>query len=223
MSEVSTAMKTSGSSVRSALLPLLFALCAALALPGLAQKKPSTDLTGFPLWSAKKTPLAGPFIPGLNAALLLTAEQCQKLVAAREEVMGNEKLQKLGASIKTNPNASEADRDAARKAYEEARDQFKDKIDGILTPDQRKLISGINTVFEEVTTATEEALRDRAGQLKGDKAGMEELRKEAREKITKDFKSRIEGLMSKDQWAALTKAADAEEAAAKNSVKVKKP
>lgn len=216
-------MKITGSSVRSTLLSLLFTLCTALALPAHAQKEKSSDLGGFPLWSAKKNPLAAPFIPGLNAALLLTEEQKGKLISAREEVLGNEKLQKLGASIKANPNASEADRDAARKAYEEARDQFKDKVDAILTADQRKLVSGLNTIYEEVTSATHEAYRDRASQLKGDKAGMEELQKEVREKIAKDFKGRLEGMLSKEQWAALTKAAAAEEAVAKNSVKVKKP
>ncbi len=215
-------MKTTVSPVRFLVFPCLFALCTALALPALAQKEKNTDLGGFPLWSAKKNPLTGPFIPGLNAALLLTPEQRDKLVAAREEIMGNEKLQKLGVAIKQNPNASEADRDAARKAHEEARDQFKDRVDTILTAEQRKLVAAINGVFDEVLTATHEAYQDRFGQLKGDKAGTEELRKEAQEKGLKDFKGRLEGLLSKEQWAALTKAAEAEEAVAKNSVKVKK-
>lgn len=214
-------MKITVRSPRSLALVLLV-LCTALALPALAQKKASTDLAGFPLWSAKKNPLTGPFIPGLNAALLLSAEQSAKLWAAREEILSNEKLQKLGASIKQNPNASEADREAARKSYEEARDQFKDRIATILTPEQLKLIASINTVFEEVAAATHEAYGDRFAQLKGDKAGWLELQKEATEKTLKDFKARLEGLLSKDQWAALTKAAEAEEAVAKNSVKVKK-
>ena len=68
-------MKTTVSPVRFTVLPLLFALCTALALPAHAQKQKSTDLAGFPLlWSAKKNPLTGPFIPGLNAALLLNDE-----------------------------------------------------------------------------------------------------------------------------------------------------
>ncbi|MEQ2008053.1 MAG: hypothetical protein ABMA26_14750 [Limisphaerales bacterium] len=216
-------MKTTVSPIRSSLLPILLTLCTALALPALAQKQKSTDLSGFPLWTAKKNPLAGPFIPGLNAALLLTEEQKAKLNAVRDETLGNEKLQKLGTTVKLNPNTSEADRDAARKAYEEARGQFKDRVDAILTADQRKLITTISTVFEEVASATGEAYRDRFAQLKGDKVGMEELQKESREKTMKDFKARLEGTLSKEQWAALNKAAEAEEAVAKNSVKIKKP
>ncbi len=216
-------MKTSVLAARSTVF--LFALCTALALPALAQKQKSTDLSGFPLlWSAKKTPLTGPFIPGLNAALLLSDEQKEKLIAAREETLSNEKLQKLGAGVKLNPNASDAEREAARKANEEARDQFKTRVENILTAEQRKLVERLNTVFEESLTAAQEAYRGQLEQVvKTDKARAEELRKEVREKSHKDFKARLEGMLSKEQWAALAKAAEAEEAAAKNSVKVKQP
>jgi len=217
-------MKTSASPIRSLLLTTFCVLFAALALPASAQKQKTTDLAGFPLlWSAKKNPLAGPFIPGLNAALLLSDEQKEKLITARQETLGNEKLQSLGAKVKQNPNASEAERDAAQKAQEEARGQFLTRVEGILTPDQRKLVGIINTIFEEVLTATGEAYHDRFAQLKGDKAGLEDLRKESQEKTFKDFRARLEGTLSKEQWAALTKAAEAEAAVAKNSVKVKKP
>lgn len=216
-------MQTTFLPVRPAVF--LFALYIALALPAVAQKQKSNDLSGFPLlWSAKKMPLTGPFIPGLNAALLLTDEQKEKVIAAREETLSNEKLQKLGAGVKLNPNASDAEREAARKANEEARDQFKSRVEAILTADQRKLVERLNAVFEESITAAQEAYRGQLEQVvKTDKAKMEELRQEVREKGLTNFKGRLEGMLSKDQWAALTKAAAAEEAAEKNSVKVKKP
>ncbi len=217
-------MKTTASPVRSTLLPFLLTLCTALALPALAQKQKSTDLSGFPLlWSAKKNPLAGPFVPGLNAALLLSDEQKEKLIAAREEIMQNDKLQALGAKVKLNPNASEAERETAHKAHEEARDQFKTRVESILTAEQRVLVARINTLFDEVLTATQEAYRGQFEQVvKTDKVRQEELRQEVQQKTLKDFRSRLEGTLSKEQWAALTKAAEAEEAVAKNSVKVKK-
>lgn len=87
----------------------MVAFCTALALSALAQKQKSTGLAGFRLlWSAKKTSLTGPFVPGLNAALLLNDEQKEKLIAAREEILGSEKLQKLGGGVKLNLNACEA-------------------------------------------------------------------------------------------------------------------
>ncbi|NDB77309.1 MAG: hypothetical protein EB141_17000, partial [Verrucomicrobia bacterium] len=145
------------------------------------------------------------------------------LIAAREEILANEKLQKLGASVKQNPNASEAERDAARRVYEEARDQFKAWVENILNAEQRKLVERLNAIFDESLTAAQEAYRGQLEQVvKTDKAKMEELRQEVREKGLKDFKARLEGTLTKEQWAALTKAAEAEEAVAKNSVKVKK-
>ena len=92
-------MKATVRPIRFALL--LLTLCVALACPALAQKQKSNDLTGFPLlWVGKKNPLAGPFIPGLNAALQLSDEQKVKLMAARDETIANEKLQSLGAKVK---------------------------------------------------------------------------------------------------------------------------
>lgn len=218
-------MKTTVSPIRARLLPSLCVLLAALALPASAQKQKSTDLAGFPLlWTAKKNPLAGPFVPGLNAALLLSDEQKEKLITAREETLGNEKLQSLGAKVKLNPNASDAERAAAQKAAEEARGQFRMRVETILTPDQRKLVGIINTLFEEVLTATQEAYRSQLEQVvKTDQARTDELRQEAQQKTVKDFRARLEGTLSKEQWAAFTKAAEAEAAVAKNQVKVKKP
>lgn len=218
-------MKTTARSSRPVILPVLFALCTALALPALAEKQKSNDLTGFPLlWTAKKTPLAGPFIPGLNAALLLSEEQKEKLTSARAETLQNEKLLQLGTNVKQNANATEAGRDAARQAQEQARDQFKARVETILTAEQRKLVGQLNTVFEESSVAAQEAFRGQIEQLaKTDKTRLEELRQEVRETAVKNFKNRLEGMLTKDQWTALQKAAAAEEAMAKNSVKVKKP
>lgn len=218
-------MKTTANSSYPVILPVLFALCAALALPALAEKQKSTDLSGFPLlWSAKKTPLATPFIPGLNAALLLSEEQKERLLTAREEILQNEKLQQLGAKVKSNPNATEAERDAVQQAQAQARDQFKARVESILTTGQRTLVEQLNTVFDESLTAAQEAYRGQIEQVtKTDKARLEELRREVRETAVKNFKTRVEGMLTKEQWAALQKAAAAEEAVAKNAVKVKKP
>lgn len=217
-------MKIAARFSRPVILSVLFALCAALALPVLAEKHKATDLAGFPLlWTAKKTPLAGPFIPGLNAALQLSEEQKERLLTAREEILQNEKLQQLGAKVKSNPNATEAERDAVQQAQAQARDQFKARVESILTAGQRTLVEQLNTVFDESLTAAQEAYRGQIEQVtKTDKARLEELRREVRETAVKNFKTRLEGMLTKEQWAALQKAATAEEAVAKNAVKVKK-
>lgn len=212
-------------STRRSRLWLYFTLMvAALALPAAAQKQKSNDLAGFPLlWSAKKNPPTGPFIPGLNAALLLSAEQKEKLLTARAETLDDEKVRGLGTKVKQNPNASEVERDAAQQAQEVARGQFQTRVEAILTPDQRKLVGTINGLYDESLTAAQEESRGQFEQVvKIDKARQEELRREVQQKVLKNFRARLEGNLTKEQWAALTQAA-AEEAVAKSQEKPKKP
>ena len=213
------------STQRSRFLLALSLMLAALALPAAAQKQKSNDLAGFPLlWSAKKNPLTGPFIPGLNAALLLSAEQKEKLLTARAETLDDEKLRGLGTKVKLNPNASEAERDAAQRAQEVARGQFQTRVEAILTPDQRKLVGTINGLYDESLTAAHEEYRGQFEQVvKTDKARQEELRREVQQKVLKNFRARLEGNLTKEQWAELTQAAAAEEAVAKSQEKPKKP
>lgn len=196
-----------------------------LSAPAWAQKQKVNDLAGYPLlWTAKKSPLAPPFVPGLNAALLLSEEQKEKLMTIRKEVLDDPKLQALGAKVKANASASEAEREAAQKAREEAQDAFKSRVETVLTAEQRKLVGLLNTLFDEVQTATQEAFRNQFEQVvKTDKARQEELRREVREQTVKAFRSRLEGTLVKEQWAAFAKAAESEEAAAKNAVKIKQP
>jgi hypothetical protein len=210
---------------RSRLWLSLSLMVAALALPAAAQKQKANDLAGFPLlWSAKKNPLTGPFIPGLNAALLLSAEQKEKLLTARAETLDDEKLRGLGTKVKLNPNASEAERDAAQRAQEVARGQFQTRVEAILTPDQRKLVGTINGLYDESLTAAQEEYRGQFEQVvKTDKARQEELRREVQQKVLKNFRARLEGNLTKEQWAELTQAAAAEEAVAKSQEKTKKP
>lgn len=213
-------------STRRSRLWLAFTLMvAALALPAAAQKQKANDLAGFPLlWSAKKNPLTGPFIPGLNAALLLSAEQKEKLLTARAETLDDEKLRGLGTKVKLNPNASEAERDAAQRAQEVARGQFQTRVEAILTPEQRKLVGTINGLYDESLTAAQEEYRGQFEQVvKTDKARQEELRREVQQKVLKNFRARLEGNLTKEQWAELTQAAAAEEAVAKSQEKPKKP
>jgi hypothetical protein len=210
---------------RSRLWLSLSLMVAALALPAAAQKQKANDLAGFPLlWSAKKNPLTGPFIPGLNAALLLSAEQKEKLLTARAETLDDEKLRGLGTKVKLNPNASEAERDAAQRAQEVARGQFQTRVEAILTPEQRKLVGTINGLYDESLTAAQEEYRGQFEQVvKTDKARQEELRREVQQKVLKNFRARLEGNLTKEQWAELTQAAAAEEAVAKSQEKTKKP
>ena len=67
---------------RVLMLTVVFALTAsALAV----EKKPA--IGNFPFWSAPKREFSDQFVPGLNAALLLSPEQIEQLHAARRETI----------------------------------------------------------------------------------------------------------------------------------------
>lgn len=100
--------------------------------------------------------------------------------------------------------------------------RFKTRVEAILTPEQRKLVGTTNGLYEESLTAAQDEYRGQLEQVvKTDKAKQEELRREVQQKAVKNFWARFKGNLSKEQRAAFTKAAEAEELVAKNSVKVK--
>src|SRR5438132_10712520 len=103
------------------------------AVPAQAQKEKSRDVSNFPFWTAKKRGYVQQFVPGLTAALQLTDEQKEKLVAAREEIMGSEKVQAVRRRGKSDPNVTEADKAAARETLEKAADSLQEKAGAILT------------------------------------------------------------------------------------------
>src|SRR5262245_36438645 len=107
-----------------AVLVLVVGIAAAFALPAAAQKEKGTGSVDLPYWTIKGQP-ARQLVPGLNAALLLTAEQKQRLAAAREETIGSEAVAAAGRTVKTDPSASEAQKQAALKTIEAAHQQLR--------------------------------------------------------------------------------------------------
>jgi len=196
---------------RILLLTLVFALTAsALAV----EKQPA--IGNFPFWSAPKREYADQFVPGLNAALLLSTEQIEQLHAARRETIDSETLR---SGNRKDPNLTEAQREAAHKLVNEAHANLRIKVSNILTADQRALIERINAVHQEVTKAVHEEFQPKLTSSKGDDQAQEKFRNEMRERILSDFRSKLDGLLSPNQKAAFDQAAANEQAAAKNSKK----
>ena len=192
-------------------LIVVFALAAsALAV----EKKPA--IGNFPFWSAPKREYADQFVPGLNAALLLSAEQIEQLHAARRETIDNETLR---AATRKDPNLTEAQREAAHKLVSDAQASLRIKVSNILTAEQRALIERINAVHQEVGKAVHEEFQPKVTASKGDDQAQERFRKELHERLSSDFHSKLDGLLSPNQKAAFDHAAMDEQAAAKNSKK----
>ena len=192
-------------------LMVVFALAAsALAV----EKKPA--IGNFPFWSAPKREYADQFVPGLNAALLLSPQQIEQLHAARRETIDNETLR---AATRKDLNLSEAQREAAHKLVSDAHASLRIKVSNILTAEQRALIERINAVHQEVGKAVHEEFQPQVTASKGDDQTQERFRKEFQERIASDFRSKLDGLLSPNQKAAFDQAAMDEQAAAKNSKK----
>ena len=196
---------------RVLLLTVVFALTAsALAV----EKKPA--IGNFPFWSAPKREYADQFVPGLNAALLLSPQQVEQLHAARRETIDNETLR---AATRKDPNLTEAQREAAHKLVSDAQASLRIKVSNILTAEQRALIERINAVHLEVAKALNEEFQPKFTSSKGDDQAQEKFRNEMRERASSDFGSKLDGLLSPNQKAAFDQAAMDEQASAKNAKK----
>ena len=192
---------------------------ASLCLATLAEaqeKKPT--IGNFPFWSVPKQEFADQLVPGLNAALLLSDEQIVKLHEARRETIDNEQLR--GKKVK-DPNVPEAEREAHRKATQEAYANLRIKVSNILTAEQRTLIEQINAAHLEVSNAASEEFGAQLASAKGNEELQKTLQQQKRDRLTSNFKSKLEGLLSPNQKAAWEKAA-AEELANAAKPKPKK-
>ena len=178
------------------------------------EKKPA--IGNFPFWSAPKREYADQFVPGLNAALLLSPEQIEQLHSARRETIDSETLR---TATRKDPNLTEPQREAAHKLVSEAHASLRIKVSNILTADQRALIERINAVHQEVQKGVLEEFQPKLTASKGDDQVQERLRNEMRERVSSDLRSRLDGLFSPNQKAAFEQAAADEQAAATNSKK----
>jgi hypothetical protein len=109
--------------MRTRWLAALLALVCTAASPTFAvqKKKGRPDPSGLPLWSAKGIPLISrQYIPGLNAALLLSDEQVENLYAAWRETVNSPELTEKGRRLKETPDPTEEQRKEVRLLREAA-------------------------------------------------------------------------------------------------------
>lgn len=197
---------------------LALTAAALVCAPVHAQKK-KPELTDFPFWTTPKVPHARAFAPGLAAALQLTPEQTEKLLAARAATVDRPELRAL--KTKGDPNATP---DELAKARAEATEKLFKEVDAILTRDQKALIEKMNDTYAKVQSAVAEDFAFKLQAAKGNAEDTASLRKEQAEVIVSMFAKKLEGLLNNEQMAAVKKAAEeeAKRAAATDKPKPKK-
>jgi hypothetical protein len=201
---------------------LALAVAGLLGTPSLAQKKPP-ELGDFPFWTHPKQPHARAFVPGLQAALELTPEQVEKILAARAATVDSPEIRGLKRKGDPDATADELNKAAAKRA--EATGKLFQEVDGILTQEQKTLIAKINEAYEKVAADVGEEFAPKFVAAKGNAEEMAAARREKDEALVAAFNKKLDGLLSAEQKKAVEKAAEVEKkraAEAKNKVKPQK-
>lgn len=191
-----------------------------VAAPATAQKEKRPDVSSFSFVTGPKGDR--PHVPGLNAVLMLTDEQKEKLVLARQETVGSEAVLAAGRKVKTDPNAAEADRLAARKLSEEAQAAYDRRVAEILTPAQKELIGRLQVLYGQAREAQTTEYGPKLVAAKGNQEETARLRQEAADFLNADFARRVNEILTLEQRAAFERAAAEErerEAAARDKKK----
>jgi hypothetical protein len=197
---------------------LALAAAALFAAPASAQKK--AELHDFPFWTAPKRPHAGAFVPGLQAALELTPEQIEKIIAARNATVDCPEIRKL--PHKGDPNATADDLAKAGAKREEATEKLYKEVDSILTKDQKALIEKINDAYAKVAAEVGEEFQPKFAAAKSNAEDTAAVKKELMEALVTAFDKKLDALLTNDQKAAVKKAAEEEaKRAAENKNKPK--
>ncbi len=186
--------------------------------PASAQKK--AELHDFPFWTAPKTPHARAFVPGLQAALELTPEQVEKILAARAATVDSAEIRALKG--KGDPNATADELATANAKRAEATEKLFKEVETILTKDQKALVEKINDGYAKVAAEVGGEFQPKFAAAKGNAEDMAAVKKELAEAVAAAFDKKLDGLLSTEQKAAVKKAAEAEaKRAAENKDKPK--
>lgn len=205
-----------------AVLAVVVLSCAASVLAEKKEKGPA-DASPLRLWGAKgQTLIVRQYVPGLNAALMLSQEQVIKLYEAFRETVDSPELHEKGKVLKTNPNVTEAERKQFQAAHEAAQALLESKVAAILTPAQRELMQSLELLYRQARESAREGLAADFALVKADKTQAERVNKLYEERFEADFKMKLRERLSSQQYAATEKAAEVERARDAESAAKKK-
>jgi hypothetical protein len=202
------------------IVALALALSLIAAPAAHAKDKPVGDIPGDLFFIIKGQPFALERLhPGITAALMLTDQQKTALNEALDQTVRSPEVRAAGAALKSNPNATDADRAKAKEAAQEAREKLKEAVEKILTADQKALVAKIQAALDESQKAASTALKAEFAQAKGNAEQSAKLGERSQDELRKQLAERLDAILSAEQKSAVLAAAVAqserEEAAAK--------
>lgn len=205
------------------LLALFLTTLIALATLGAAEKQKGSAVGDFPFWSSKKRGPSGQFVPGLNAALQLSAAQMEQIAAAREEMSNDEAVKAARGLSKNDPNVTAEQREKARAAMEAATARLQAKVATILTADQKALIEKINAAYAAAVEDVGIIYADKFASVKADEAARKRMQEEKSHDTEEQFFHKLDKLLTPAQTEAMKRAAAEEEERNAKAAAVKKP
>jgi hypothetical protein len=149
-------------------------------------------------------------VPGVQAALQLTEEEKRKIAAALDASHTDE-VRAAIATLKLNPNATEAQKEEARKVADASQAKLRQVVEATLTQEQKLLVERIDTAVKEVQKEVWDTAQTEFGK------GNPELEQAVRERVPAAVHERFKTLLTPEQLAAFEKAAAAQAAAEKEA------
>jgi Spy/CpxP family protein refolding chaperone len=188
----------------------LLASFIALATVGGAEKQKTSAVDDYPFWTSKKRGNVGQFVPGLTAALQLTASQRDQIAAARDEMAQDEAVKAARGISKNDPSVTAEQREKARATLETATARLRARVDAILTPEQKALIEKINGAYAAAVEETGVVYEDKFGSVKADEAARRRVQEEKNQDIEEQFFHKLDGILTASQKDAMNSAAEEE-------------
>lgn len=145
------------------------------------------DVTDFPFWTAKKRGYVSQFVPGLTAALQLTDEQKQAIAAAREEWSNDEGLKSARSISKSDPSVTADQREKARATIDAATARLRERVDAILSPEQKAVIEKINKAYAAAVDDVGIVYQDKFASVKADEAARRRIQQEKNQDTEEQF------------------------------------
>ena len=191
-----------------------------------AEKQKLGDVNGYPFWTGgKKVGAVNQFVPGLNAALLLTDAQKEQINAARNEMMNDEAVKAARSLPKSDPNVTAEQREKARATVEAATAKLREKVAAALTPDQKTLVEKINAAYAAAIEETGIIYSEKfaSPSIKVDPEARRRLQEEKVHDTEELFLAKLDGILSQPQKDAMKAAAEDEAKRGAASAGFKKP
>ena len=137
--------------------------------------------------------------------------------------MSNDEAVKAARALrKDDPSVTAEQRDKARAAMEAATVRLHEKVNGILTPEQRALVEKINAARVAAVEEVGIVYKDKFGTIKADEAARRQVMEEKNQDLAEGFLGKLDALLSTSQKDAMARAAAEEEQRMKTAVS-KKP